>query len=437
VIPIGIATSLAYLLGVRIAQYVLFIASVATLLGTLLGFATLRIAAGPIAFFLLAMPIWNYFKPALQAMTVRAVALALELTGTPAFVDETYIYTPHAAILVLAACSGAQFFQAGLTLGALHAYLNFRGSLVRLSVTADFALMALVGNWIRVYALVFLPTLSADQHFVFGWALFGLMLILAFLLAARLQRYESSFQEPAAAGPNTPGSGQTVTALAAQPSLARTSAVAGIATLLLIIGPVLASGPAEMSSVAVKLLPIEVRSPWSGPFHPQTGWKPSFRQFDAEVTAAYRREDREVIGYWAFYARQNQVGKVVNELNTVYNPAHWRPRGGYAGTDYGQVALQGGQTLSVVETRLESLQSSEERLVWHWYRVDGRDVVRPSQAKLAQLVGLLHRRRDAMAVVLSTDGKDLDSARIVLHEFVKTNMQALCTTIPETAATQP
>jgi EpsI family protein len=436
VIPIGIATSLAYLLDVRIAQYVLFIASVATLIGTLLGFATLRIAAGPLALLLLAMPIWNYFKPALQAMTVRVIALALELTGTPVFVDETYIYTPHRAILVLASCSGAQFLQAGLTLGALHAYLNFRRARVRMMVIADFAFMALVGNWVRVYALVFLRTFSGDEHFVFGWAMFGVMLIPAFFLASRLRRYESRLSARTASGPHAPEPDRIVSALTDRPALAKTVAIAAITASLLIIGPVLASNSTAVSPATGMLRPIGVRPPWSGPFGAQTGWKPSFRQFDAEAMGAYRMSDQEVVGYWVFYANQNQVGKVVNELNTVYDPAHWRPRGGYAGTDYRQVALEGEQVLNVVETRLENLHSGAERLVWHWYRVDGREVVRPWQAKFAQLAGLVHGRRDAVAVVLSTNVTDLAEARHVLRDFVRTNIPRL-RTMPETSASQP
>jgi EpsI family protein len=81
--------------------------------------------------------------------------------------------------------------------------------------------------------------------------------------------------------------------------------------------------------------------------------------------------------------------------------------------------------LRIAETRLENQQTGAERLAWHWYEVGGRNVAQPARAKLAQLLGRLSGRQDAAAFVISTDGRDLDAARLVLMSFVSSNLKAL------------
>lgn len=432
-VPVCLAGMLAFVLDIRIVQYAVFVVGLAALVWAVLGQGVLRWAVGPIAFLLLAVPFWNYLGSVLQAMTVHATALALEITGTPVFVDQTYLYTPHGTLLVLGRCSGVQFFQAGATLGAFYAYLASSRVRTRLLVIADFVICAIVGNWIRVYALVFMPTLTGQQHFVFGWALFGSMLIPAFWLATRLLRTAGRSRQESPANSHSRQTMAPAAATAVQSSLANTLTVAAVALVLLGAGPALGAA-VRVAPERVSLQPMSAQVPWSGPLRPPEGWKPVFGQFDAEAMAAYHAHDREVVGYWAYYVAQRRGSEVINTVNTVYDPAHWRPRGGYEGTDYSSVALEGDAPLAVIETRLENLHERTERLVWHWYRVGGRDVAYPWQAKYAQLLGLLQGRRDAMVVVLSTDGRDVHAARDLLREFVTNNRIALTRTPELTAA---
>jgi EpsI family protein len=418
VVPVGIATWLAYLLDVRIAQYALFVAGLAALTSTLLGPAVLRVAAVPIAFFLLALPIWNYFKPALQAMTVHATALALELTGTPAFADETYIYTPGGEVLVLAQCSGAQYLQAGMTLGALYACTGFRSSSSRALVLAGFAAMAIAGNWIRVYVVIHLGRLTEWQHFMVGWGIFAVLLAFAFMASLRLQRREAGLQHVeyvAARG------------AAAYPTKSFTAliAVAVVATLLLVAGPIADRWPtASPPDRAEKIAPISVRAPWSGPFVADHSWQPLFAGAEAQVQGFYHSPLGDVSGYWAWYARQGHRSQVVNQSNAVYG-APWEPRGGYAGVYYKRIPVANQRFFEVSETWLSNPQTGAERLVWHWYCIAGRNVVQPWQAKLTQLGGLLHGRRDALVTVVSTDARDPGAASAVLRDFVLANFATL------------
>lgn len=421
-VPVALASWVAYAIDIRIAQYALFILGVAALAWTLLGPAVLRVAAGPLIFFGLALPFWNYFTPVLQAMTVRVTGFALEITGTPVFVDETYIYTPRGTFLVLAGCSGVQFFQAGVTIGALYAYLGFRSLRARAVVLLSFIAIALLANWVRVFSLAFLGALTDQQHFLFGWGIFTGLLLPAFWLAGWAHRIDEESAVTVAPSGRLPSGGR---GLVPPPSRGAVIATGIIATLLLAFGPLAIYFAAPPAGAVLRLVPKPARPPWSGPYAGSGDWQPSFVQPDAQGLATYRTGAREVTAYCACYLVQRQGSKVINETNTVYDAARWRVRGGYAGTVYREVALADGATLRIIETRLENPKTGAERLAWHWYEVSGRSVAQPVRAKFAQLLGRFSGRQAAAAFVVSTDGHDVDTARLVLLSFLRSNLQAL------------
>lgn len=419
VLPVAAGTWLAYLLDVRIAQDVLFVAGLAALTWALLGPAVLRIAAGPLVFALLSLPIWNYFKPVLQAMTVRATAFALELTGTPTFVDEIYVHTPKGAIVVLSQCSGAQYFQAGVTLGALYAYLGFRSFRLRILVLIGFAAAAVVGNWIRVYVIVHLGKLTEWQHFLVGWGVFALLLVGVFAAGVRLQRREERSAR-ALHSVSVPMTGPSSTR-----SLGTAAISALIVTLLLAAGPMAERWQESALPVAAPAVaPLGVRPPWSGPLAPDRSWQPSFAGAAGHLQATYHSSSGDVSAYWAWYPHQGRRSQVISQSNSVYT-APWEPAWDTAGSGYRQFRSPDGSYFEVVETALSNPQTGARRLVWHWYRIGGRGVVQPWKAKLFQVLGLLHGRADAVVVALSAGADDREAARSLLLEFALANSTSL------------
>lgn len=420
--PLALALWVAYAIDVRIVQLALLVVSLAAVVLAVLGWPALRLLAGPIAMLCLALPIWNYFKSVLQELTVLATVTALRLIGTPVFVDETYINIPDRAIVVLAECSGSQYFQAGVTVGALYAYLNFRVLWLRLVTLTSFALVAIVGNWIRVDVLVFLSTLSETQHFMVGWGIFALLMTIAFAAAVRLQGYEDralSSRPPISA------------AVTSAPATRGGSLVLMTCLSVLLLGAVPLTRHIDATSLSSQRLgSISVDAPWSGPYQAGDEWYPSFAGTDEQSIAAYRTPGADITVYRAFYAQQRQGAEVINEMNSVYD-ARWVHRGGYAGTDERAIQLRSGETLRVIETRLQHPDGRSERLVWHWYHVAGRNVVSPGQAKLAQVVGLMQGRSDAIVIALSTDGSDAAAAREQLNAFLRATGSTLTGDAPE------
>jgi EpsI family protein len=144
------------------------------------------------------------------------------------------------------------------------------------------------------------------------------------------------------------------------------------------------------------------------------------------VQALYHAAEGDVSAYWAWYEPQGHRSQAINQANAVYI-APWEPRGGYVGTYYERIPVAGEHSFEIIETWLSNPQTGAQRLVWHWYCVAGTHVVRPWQAKLTQLRGLVHGRKDASVTVLSTDARDPGAARAVLRHFVLVSSVALCT----------
>lgn len=423
IVPLALAVWLAYLLEVQLAELALFLISVAALVWALLGPAMLRATALPLGFMGLALPFWNFLQPLLQAITIRATGLALALTGVPANIDGSHIETAHGTIVVIATCSGLQFFQAGMTLGVLYASQVFRRLRNQLLAVAGFVLTAIVGNWIRVYALVFLGILTERQHFVLGWGVFMVLLTVLLWFGWRLQLREDRLPSRGAGGSSVQA--PKVPAAPIRASLASVF-IALVATGLLVLAPLLANRPVVAApGVGLTLEPPAVLPPWSGPILPNVDWQPSFRGTDVQLTAEYRLGERSVVAYWGYYAYQSQRGgKAMSELNKAYDAPRWRPRDGGV-TTYEQVHLTDGTRLEVLETRLENPQSGEQRVVWQWYRIAGCEAAGWLPAKLAQAAGLLHGRHDALVIALSAAAPDPGEARALLERFVTANVGAL------------
>lgn len=421
-IPVGVLIWIACLADVRVVQLALFIASIAILIWTIFGFRVLRAVSYPIALLVLALPIWNYFKPVLQYFTVQVTALALQSIGVPVSVDDTFISTPQRTILVVGACSGVQFFQAGLMLGALHAGMNFRSSSARVAVIVCFATGSILGNWTRVLVIISLGQLTEFQHGAIGWAVFALFLVPSFLFSAWLERREIASREVAdrceAVGTGRAPIGSLIS-------------VATAATLVLAVGP-LAERAIALSNVEEQLH-LEASAamfPWTGPHVLDIQWRPIFHGADAESLATYRLGYAQVTAYRAYYAVQRQNHEAVNELNRVFDDTEWNIRGGQTSISHYEVLVGEDNPISVIETRLQHRRDHTERLVWYWYQIAGRRVASPWQAKVEQVLGAFRGRRDAVVVALSADATDVDEARKLLAEFLTMNYAVMHTVQP-------
>jgi EpsI family protein len=87
---------------------------------------------------------------------------------------------------------------------------------------------------------------------------------------------------------------------------------------------------------------------------------------------------------------------MIGAPNEVYDGKVWQ----YAARGAVTVPLPGGP-FTVIETRLHT-DGGAQRVVWHWYRVGGRDLASPLQAKLLGAAAALgFTARDSAVIALS------------------------------------
>lgn len=410
---------LAVTAGIQIVWLATCLASFAALVWAVAGFTALRVLAYPILVSFLALPVWGFFTSPLQWLTVHVAAFVVELLGTPVLIDETYLHVPGGTFVVLAECSGVQFFHAAALIGALHAGVNFISPRMRAIVLAAVVGAGILGNWMRVTALVYLGDLGHFEHLGVGWITFAAVLLPVLWLTLKLQRRDSRLAEQSARRQQEDFR-ETISHTPA-PRLSKGAAIASAATLLLVLGPQLALGTrAPLPQVATALPPLVAGAVWSGPHESLSSWHPTYLGADAQSLASYRHDEFEVAVYRAYYASQRQGAEVVNDRNAPYDPAHWVPRGGDTGVRYVSVPLGSERPFTVMERRLQSTLDGTDRLVWQWYCVAGRPTAKTWKAKLFQVIGSLTGRHDAAVIAISAAGRDTTEVRAGLRRFLLT-----------------
>jgi exosortase len=144
-----------------------------------------------IALLLLAMPIWDPLATVLQHVAVLAVSTIMATTATPVFVEGVFIHIPEGVFAVETGCSGIAYFIVAVGLALFITGRDgwpFRDAF-QLGIL--FASLAIVTNCVRISALIALGRITDMRspliydHYVFGWLLFGAVVLPAIWVASR------------------------------------------------------------------------------------------------------------------------------------------------------------------------------------------------------------------------------------------------------------
>ncbi len=415
---LGFGWFVAHVAGVDVGMQLMLVALPAGVVLTLLGWPALRVLAFPIAYLLLAVPIWSIFIPVLQLNTALATTWMLQNMSIPVLLEGYYLTIPEGRFVVEEVCAGLRFLLATMSVGGLYAYLNFRALWRGVLFFAVSIVCAVVFNWIRVSIIVAAGHYGGMQHWLvrdhisFGWFVFAATLVPLFLFGAWLAEKEWDEGVPA---PRFEGSHYGAKGIVS---------LSILALLIASLGPAAAYWR-EMGDTGVNeiiLAAPAVEKPWMGPVEAERNWQPQYLGADGEVRGAYRRDAAEVQLYLSYYVSQRQGKELVNDTNTLYNEAAWRR----AARKEGEITLESGETLKVREMELKSTRGAGIRLVWHWYQVAGRLTSSDYEAKLLQVWGLLSGQPGAAVMALSTrvhGGRE--EARKVLRDAGTALMPAL------------
>jgi exosortase A len=373
----------------------------------------------PLAFLLFAVPAGEAFVPRLMNWTADATVAALRVSGIPVYREGNFFAIPSGQWSVVEACSGLRYVIASLTVGTLFAYLNYRKSWKQVLFVAVAVAVPIAANFARAYLIVMIGHLSnmrlgvGVDHMLFGWVFFGAVILVLFWFASFWR------DEPPAKDATAP-----VRFYASPVRTAIAASAAGVVAIAA-VWPLYAAyldrpGVARSAPALAGAAPSSGWTVESGSF---TDWRPHYVGAAASRFDVYRKGERAVALYVAYYRDQRQGAELVGWQNVIADPA-WVNVGAA-----GRARQLGVGEVEVRETRLHS--GRQHLLVWDWFNVAGMDSSNPYLAKaLLARDRLLGRGDDSAALVMAAPyAAGPAEAAETLQEFAREMLPAIHATL--------
>lgn len=391
----SVAWALAALAGINVGEQLSVATMIALVVLAYTGPRVTWLLGFPIAYLMLAVPVWDLLVPPLQHQTAQVSTAVLRAAGVPVYLEDIYMTIPSGQFVIAEVCAGLRYLMAMASIGAFYAFLN--GLTVGAGV-GFFVLSlgwAILFNWVRVVSIIAVGHVTEMQsslvhdHYTLGWVLFALALFPLFYAGRWFRLAPETEPSSAVAGP--------------APGLARLLAV--VALVVVALG----AGPAARHA-------LEARQ-FNGPFHiewpeqavngwvrrpvadAQRPWSPTYAGNAWNGTALFSSPSGDSVrAYAAMYGRQTHGGELINVTNRVYDEDHWEVLRGSVWRE--APAAIGG----AVREQLLRDGTGRSRLVWHVYRVGDRFLTSPVRVKLAQLGQLAAGRPAGAVLALAVEG---------------------------------
>lgn len=365
-----------------------------------IGLRAARRIAFPLGFLFFAVPFGEFVMPTMMDWTAKFTVLGLRATGIPVYQEGLHFVIPSGRWSVVEACSGVRYLIASIVVGTLFAYLNFRSLKRRLIFVAVAIVVPLVANWLRAYMIVMLGHLSVNalavgvDHLIYGWVFFGAVMLIMFAIGLRWREDETGpsaglAREEARAKPAAHPRDVLLSA-----ALAIGIAITPRAALMWLDGgPV--QPPPQLSAAAL------AQGGWQLAEAPLVDWQPAFANPSATLNVTLAKEGRRVGVFIAWYQQQNYERKLISSENVLVKSSDQD----WAQTARGEKSISlGGRTVGVRTASLRRIDAgltseSQRLMVWHWYDIDGRVVIRDALGKLMLALKRLAGRGDASAAV--------------------------------------
>jgi exosortase A len=360
----SVAWAVAWLAAIEVGHQALLPVLLLAAVATFGGWRAARAAALPVAYLYFAIPVWDQINGALQQLTIVAVTGLLKLLAIPAIIDGPYVHLGSGSFEIAGGCSGLHFFIVACAIAVLYGEIGHDTLRTRIKLLLIAGAMAIVMNWVRVSTIIIAGYLTDMQsflvkvdHYYFGWALFGVLLVIFYWLVPRWLKLQAN---PPPAVPAT------------LPQLPRGRLAGALAAtvVLLALVPTLALR-AQANAVAAAgttTAALPVPAGWTGPLAASSNWSPDFPAADGTERASYRRGDTTIESYVATYAWQAQGKEMVGYGNDVLaaRDGAWRLRhsdtwsAGSAGVDtrYRRAIIRD--------------EAGADWVILHQYRVGGR-----------------------------------------------------------------
>jgi exosortase len=339
---------------------------------------------------LLGVPFWGVTIPVLQRATVLASGGATRLLGIQAEIGETSVAITAGTFLIEEGCAGLNYLMGGLVLGAAYGHLFANRWQTQLKIVALFGGMAIVGNWIRVAALIVLGEITAMQspyiedHLWQGWLIFSALMVPTFLLAGRIERRDAGRRPDADSE-----------SLGVRRPVPLDRHAVWVATACTALGPILFIGLSAIprrTDLDRDLTALRVSPEWSVQDQPAgVSWSPSFSGVDESSSWLLRSGIGEVQASRSHFLDQRQGEELIQFDNRIAPDSLVIGR---------RLLGPVGDARRIVNETVV-MDGDAPRLVWHWYRVSGVDTSSETRAKLLEIPSFFLRLPGSELVTLT------------------------------------
>lgn len=403
----GVAWGAAHIAGIAEAAQFAVVGILQALLFALFGRRVYRRLWLPFTLLWLLVPSGEFLIPPLQSVTAVGSTFLLELSGIPVYLEGLTILVPSGAYLVAPGCSGLSFLLAALVIAVTFADTSYRGRVKRIVFVMAMLALAVAANTLRVFLIIAIAHATdniadiADDHLLYGWAFFSVVLLAALAVG---HRFRDRFQPqppggPKIAGPPTP--------------LARSISSLALALIAAAVAP-LAARAALSDGVASSASAPTLSC---GVFPPSTR-KPAWRttadlsRFDGVAAIDCDVGGRTLHVALAILERPVRRGKLLGIERRMIDRDNW-------------TGLEVARSTVLVAGRPAPLHAElvgrgdSRRWVWSLFWIGGDWRVAGLDAWWADLKSdLIGRRRTVAVVIASDDVASVEDPTILLRDFL-------------------
>jgi len=413
IVPLGLGWLAARVGGVLVVEQYALVGMLVTTVWLMLGMRLFRALAFPLAFLLLMVPNGEGLIPPMMEFTADFTVAAVKLIGLPVYREGLFFTLPSGEWSVVEGCSGLRYLISSITLGLLYAYLTYRTLWKRVAFSLAAVIVPVFANGVRATMIVLIAHYSdmklalGVDHFIYGWVWFGIVMLIMFWVGL-------IWREDLDEGP------PPAVAVKARPAYVAALVLAALLALL-----PLYEGRIDSRAIASPTLTLPTPAQgWQRVETPFSTWEPHWIGMDRKLEGTYRKGDRQVLLFVAWYGTQRQDAELINTQNFMVRQKHpeWR--------DMHRVEMKtdvAGRPLPMAESRLMANGDNRRILVWQWHRIQGQDGISPYRAKIDLALAKLMGRSDAAAaiIVATPYSEDAKAAAATLKEFVTTHKAEL------------
>lgn len=415
-LPVVVAFAFLWLVSdaadVSEGRHIVFVGLIQGLLLSAVGPRGYKLMLLPFCYLWLMVPTGTFLLAGLQGVATALSTALIGLTQIPLFVEGNTIQVPTGLYVVAPGCAGLNFLLSALAVGVLFAYFVYHRPMKRVAFVAALLVTAVLANAVRIFGIIVLAELTdrkidiTDDHILYGWGFFVVVLFVAGLAGLLFADPHESDSAPSPA--RSGGTGSGTTGLRAVASVVAAVALAAAAPAY----------SAYAGAVDVPSAEVEVSLPpppddWS-PAAPVREWRPRFESSDGSLFRAFERGRDRVEVFVSYYWRQREDHELITSGNHPLGGGEW------AKLDVRSRAVElDGRPLEVVEARIGRRHA--RRTVWYWYWVDGRFTNNRTIAKLFEAKATLFGgdRRAAFIAVSAEEASGPRETRAVLSDFLK------------------